>query len=92
MPVEGDGIHPGKKTRRKSEKEMGTFANGIKTKGGTNKAPFHASQNRERQRSFPFVLFPLLAAGRAVLGAGLQGDGWAPSLRRDGAGGRRRAD
>ena len=22
MPVEGDGIHPGKKTRRKSEKEM----------------------------------------------------------------------
>ena len=75
MPVEGDGIHPGKKTRRKSEKEMGTFANSIKTKGGTNKAPFHASQNRERQRSFPFVLFPLLAAGRAVLGAGLQGDG-----------------
>jgi len=40
MPVEGDGIHPGKKTRRKSEKEMRIFANGIKMKGGTNKRPF----------------------------------------------------
>jgi len=57
MPVEGDGIHPGKKTRRKSEKEMRIFANGIKMKGGTNKRPFlrHITERG-------YVLSPLLSS------------------------------
>jgi len=57
MPVEGDGIHPGKKTRRKSEKEMRIFPNGIRMKGGTNKRPFlrHITERG-------YVLSPLLSS------------------------------
>jgi len=68
MPVEGDGIHLGKKTRRKSEKEMGTFANGIKTKGGTNKAPFMRHRTERGNVLSPlFSSLFLLPGGRFLV-------------------------